>query len=237
MIELEGFDEVVKAELADTPDQSIIDRLRFDDALDIPWQITDLDLWKNYTDDDLYELDRKLRQYFEKNRRQRERKKGLKTAVPLVFAWIFGRRPEAKDSQVCVKLHRLMKYYCTRYTGCSMINGVRFTRVYYFSTYSTRHKRPYSLRLRLELCNEDSFLQPYGSGRVKGPASEVDRCKDRGNGPGADEGSSAYIRGNASKASVSELKAKGGLVPGSSAVHRRRLQSGHQGDPDDHQQD
>ena len=238
MIELEGFDSVIQADKVDEPDQNIIDRLRFDDALDVPWQITDLDLWANYTDDDLYNLDKKLRQYFMKHRWQRERKGGQKTALPLVFAWMFGRKPEPSDSQVCVKLHKLLKYYSTRYTGRNVVNGKQFTRVYYFSPYATKNKRPYSLRLRLEECNASSAFQPYGSNRDKGPAREKARYADRGNGPGADVGSCAYKRGPASKTEVSNhVRSTRRRVSGSEDVHGCSVQPGHQEHPDDHKQD
>ena len=158
-------------------DQSLVDRLRNDESMDIPWQLTDFDLWSNYVDDDLYELDKKVREYIRKCRYQRESKGGQRTAVPLVFAWIFGRKPTSKDSQVCVKLHMLLKYYCTRYTGKNAIKGRKFNRVYYFSRYAGMHKRPYSLRLRLEeQASERSFVE-YGDLDAKGPKP---RRGDRG---------------------------------------------------------
>lgn len=197
-IELCGFDDAIKANKE--PDQSIIDRLRFDDSLEIPWQITDLDLWANYVDNDLYELDKKVREFFSKNRYQRERKGQQKTAVPLVFAWIFGRPPTPADSQVCVKLHTLLRYYCTRYTGVNEIKGVRFTHVYYFSKYATKNKRPYSLRLRLETCNVNNAFTPYGSGRDKGPGARNARSADRTDGELSDGGSSDEVGGSSSEA-------------------------------------
>lgn len=238
-LELEGFENLIGADSPqiDKPDQNIIDRLRFDDAMDIPWQITDLDLWENYVDEDLYQLDLKIREFFRKNRVQRERKKSQRTSVPLVFAWMFGRPPTPNDSQVCVKLHKLLKYYCTRYTGSTTIKGKRFNRVYYFSAYSTRYKRPYSLKLRLELKNDSSAFQPYGSNRYKGPASKKEaRLADRGNGPGVDGGSCPYKRGSDAAARLPESRAKSVGVLGSETVHGRSVQSGHQSNPDDSEQ-
>lgn len=222
--DLGGFEHTIYADKRETPDQSVIDRLRFDDAMEIPWQITDLDLWKNYTDDDLYELDKKLREYFAKCRVQRERKKGQKTAVPLVFAWMFGRKPRAEDSQICVTLHKLMKYYSTRWTGRNLINGVQFTRVYYFSPYATRNKRPYSLRLRLELEHEkggdiNRGFRTYGTNKQKGPKWEKSGLGDRGHGPGADVGSCAYKRGQKSVSGVSGIRGESSELSGSEDVH------------------
>ena len=132
------------------PDQSIIDRFRFDDALDIPYQLTDLDIWLNYCNVDLYMLDKAVRGIIKSSRYSRESRGKMKTAVPLVFMQIFGRKTEPKDQMVCRKLHKILTYYCTSYTGSSKIAGVRFARVYHFSKYAMRSRRPLSLRLRLE---------------------------------------------------------------------------------------
>jgi len=145
------FEDLNHVAQVDTePDQSIIDRLRFDDALDIPHQLADLDVWLNYCNDDLYHLDKAIRAYIKKTRWSRQKKGRLTTAVPLVFMQIFGRKPGPHDSHVCMMMHRILQYYCTSYTGTSKIAGVRFTRVYHFSKYAMRSKRPMSLRLRLE---------------------------------------------------------------------------------------
>lgn len=146
------------------PDQTIIDRFRFDDALDVPHQLTDLDVWLNYCNDDLYHMDKAVRGFIRKSQYTRITRGYMKTAVPLVFLQIFGRKTQPKDSHVCVMLHRLMRYYCTKYTGTSKIAGVRFGTVYYFSKYAMRSKRPMSLRLRLEEAQDDTGVwRAYGT--------------------------------------------------------------------------
>lgn len=126
-----------------------IDSLR-EEALDVPIGLTDLDMWANYINDDLYELDVKVREFLKRTRYKRQAKDGYRTTVPVVFAWIFGRKPEAGDGSLCRILHTLMKYYCTSYTGRTTYQGKPVSRVYRFSKYATNSKRPYSLRLRLE---------------------------------------------------------------------------------------
>lgn len=153
-IDLEGFNEFADVHDID-PEESVVNRLRFDDALEIPFQMTDMDVWANYVDDDLYELDKKVREYLKATRYSREKNGKMKTAVPLVFGWMFGRKPTPKDSQVCVTLHRLLSYYCTKKTGATAIKGQRFTHVYHFSKYAAKNKQPLSLRLRMELSNGD----------------------------------------------------------------------------------
>jgi len=147
-LDLSAFNEIAPVDTE--PDQTIIDRLRFDDALDVPENLTDLDVWLNYCNDDLYHLDKAVRSIIKKTRWQREKNGKMKTAVPLVFLQIFGRKATPSDQMVCRMLHRLLMYYCTSYTGASAIHGQRFTRVYHFSKYACVSKRPMSLRLRLE---------------------------------------------------------------------------------------
>ena len=136
------------------PDQDIIQRFRREDMLDIPIELTDLDLWVNYTNDDLYIMDKKIREFFKKTRYQREKKGGYKTTASVVFAWIYGRKPEPADGAACRTINELLKYYCTSYNGPTTYKGKKVPRVYEFSKYATTSKRPYSLRLRLEEIDE-----------------------------------------------------------------------------------
>lgn len=132
------------------PDRGIVDRLRFDDALSVPIELTDLDLWSNYVNDDLYELDKKVREFLKKTRYARQKKGLFRTTASVVFAWVFGRQPNPEDGAVCKTLHELLKYYCTSYVGPTTFQGKKVNRVYEFSRYAASNKRPYSLRLRLE---------------------------------------------------------------------------------------
>lgn len=134
----------------DKPDQDIVERFRRDDMLEVPIELTDLDLWANYTNDDLYIMDKKIREFFRKTRYRREKKGGYRTTASVVFAWIYGRAPEASDGAACRMLHELLKYYCTSYKGPTTYKGKKVNRVYEFSRYATKYRRPYSLRLRLE---------------------------------------------------------------------------------------
>ena len=161
------------------PDENIIERLRFDDALEIPIELTDLDLWSNYINDDLYHLDKKIREYFKKTRYARENKKGKKefrTTANAMFLWIYGRTPTQKDSYTCRMIHMLLKYYCTSYTGKNVFAGKRVPHVYKFSKYATKNKRPYSLRLRLEEAKNVRGVWRANPTFEKGPES---RRKDR----------------------------------------------------------
>lgn len=175
------------------PDQDIVNRLRFDDALEIPIQLTDTEVWKNYVNNDLYEMDKKIREFFKKTRFRRESSGGYKTTASAMFLWIYGRNPTQKDSYACHVIHLLLRYYCTSYTGKSQLHGKKVPHVYKFSRYATRNKRPYSLRLRLEEAHDGNAVwrsnPSYDKRSKRG-------CKDRADGADADESSSDNLGGD-----------------------------------------
>lgn len=144
--------ELLKAMGQEVPeeDKNIIERLRFDDSLNIPVQLTDADMWANYCNDDLYFMDKKIREFLQKTSYKRSVKGGYKTTASAMFTWIFGRAPTPHDGFVFGMIHMLLKYYCTEYTGKTTFQGKPVNRVYKFSRYACRRKRAYSLRLRLE---------------------------------------------------------------------------------------
>lgn len=150
------------------PDQGVVDRLRHDDALEVPIELTDLDLWANYMSDEVYEMDSKVREFLKRTRYKRQNKGGYRTTAQMVFAWVFGRQPTAADGATCRLLHTLLKYYCTSYTGRTTFQGKPVNRVYRFSKYATNGKRPYSLRLRLEEASGGNVFR-------NGPGSKVDK--------------------------------------------------------------
>lgn len=150
-------------------DEDVVSRLRNDTSLDVPIELTDLELWSNYMNEEMYELDKKVREFLKRTRYQRAAKNGYRTTVQVVFAWIFGRQPLPGDGSVCRQLHTLLKYYCTSYTGATTFQGKPVTRVYRFSRFSGNTKRPYSLKLRLE--ESDGKVNVFRSG----PNSNVDK--------------------------------------------------------------
>lgn len=139
---------------APEPDKDILERFRFDESLQVPIELTDLDLWANYVNEDLYLMDKKIREFFKRIRWKQEHKGGYKTTASVMFAWIYGRQPEPRDGYACRMIHELLKYYCTSYTGQTTFGGKPVSRVYKFSRYATKNKRPYSLRLRLEVLKD-----------------------------------------------------------------------------------
>ena len=137
--------------------------------VDVPIELTDLDMWANYVDDGLYEMDKRVREFLKRTRYKRESKGGYRTTAQVVFAWIFGRQPEPADGAACRLIHTLLKYYCTSYTGATTFHGKPVSRVYRFSKFSGNSKRPYSLKLRME--------ESDGTGSIfkNGPGSSGDK--------------------------------------------------------------
>ena len=154
-------DKLFEAAGGEMPDEDILSRFTEDDKVDFPVELTDLDLWANYTNDDLYVMDKQLRIFLKKTRYKREKKGGYRTTASVIFTWIYGRKPEPKDSKACRVLHELLKYYCTSYTGATTYKGKKVQRVYEFSKYATENKRPYSMRLRLEEAENGGKWKPF----------------------------------------------------------------------------
>lgn len=170
MLDLSALTEAISSESQrrDPDVEDVVGRLRDEDALDIPIELTDLDLWSNYMNDDMYEMDMKVREFLRKTRYKRQSKGGYRTTASVVFAWIYGRRPEPRDGSVCRLLHELLRYYCTSYTGRTTFKGKPVERVYRFSKFSGNTKRPYSLRLRMEEAKGGNVFK-------SGPDSKIDK--------------------------------------------------------------
>lgn len=148
----------------------IVARFRNDDAIGVPIELTDLDIWANYTNENLYAMDKKVREFLKKTRYKRQEKGGYRTTASVVFAWIFGRPPEPPDGYIFRLLHELLMYYCTSYTGKTTYHGKPVNRVYRFSKYAVTNKRAYSLRLRMEEAEDGNtavFRKGPNEGRDK----------------------------------------------------------------------
>lgn len=171
--------QAVGGSVREDPDADVVASLRADDALDVPIELTDLDLWANYTNDDLYDMDVKVREYLDRTRYRRQSKNGMKTTASVVFAWMFGRQPEPRDGHLFKMIHKLLEYYCTDWTGRTTFQGKQVNRVYRFSKYSGTGKRPYSLRLRLEEVGDGGAVFRKGPNQDRVKRRPDRRRKDR----------------------------------------------------------
>lgn len=168
------------------PDMTQVERMRMDKSLEIPKELTDVELWTNFTNDELYEMDKHVRAYIKETQWVREKNGGSKTTASLVFAYIFGRQPEPKDGSSMKVLHRLLEYYCSSYTGTTSINGKRVNRVYKFKKYVRGNKRPMSLRLRLEESDKYGKLGLWSKGPDERRDKREVRRRNRKDGDGED---------------------------------------------------
>lgn len=161
------------------PDTTKIEQLRMAKELEIPKQLTNVELWANFCNDELYEMDKLFRKFLLETQWSREKNGGQKVTASLVFAYLFGRKPGPSDGSVCRLLHKVMMYYCTSYKGRTTFQGQKVERLYIFSKYTAKNanemKRPISLRLRLEERDK------YGPNRLwaKGPDAYRDKREVR----------------------------------------------------------
>ena len=67
MLNVDGLFEAVGGVPNDEGD-GVFERFRKRDEIDIPIELTDIDKWSNFVNDDLYEMDSKLREFLRKIR-------------------------------------------------------------------------------------------------------------------------------------------------------------------------
>ena len=123
-------------------------------GFEMPAGLTDAELWENYCDEELYLLEKKLREYFKTMQYTAKNKGGYRTSCTLVFTWMFGRTPTPNDGAICRKLNRLLNFYAAKVTGETTINNKKVPRSYHISKYGTFNRRPLSVKLRMELSEE-----------------------------------------------------------------------------------
>ena len=199
----------------------IVERLRYEDAIDFPIELTDHDNWERFVNKDLYDMEIKVREFLE-GIEWRKLKKGkpFRCDARLVFEWIFGRKPTQSDQMAFRYIHRLLAYYCSEYTEKTTFMGRVVPHVYYFNATASRVKyrhtrmcrRPYSLKLRLEWAKEraDAKGEEVDLSKVFRADSTRDkhkltpRLKNRANGADADEGSGESGRASSSEDNVAE---------------------------------
>lgn len=113
--------------------------------------ITDLKVWDNYTDDELYELDKAVRKWIKQTDVKKIYKGKIRTTAQLVFLWIFGRQPDQyKDTRIIKKLNTLLRYYSQKEIHQTKLDHRNARNVYEFGM-NGGHKMAYSIRLRLEM--------------------------------------------------------------------------------------
>lgn len=134
---------------------SLNDKVVHDDSHLLPeWSLpylTTPKAWENYSDDLVYECDKRMRAWLRKMKgvwKNRFDRRYQSTEL----IKIFGLESMVHSPNDYRKVRRVFKYYSTRYQKETTVNGKRKRKVYTVSP--TRLKlNPYSLRLRLEELN------------------------------------------------------------------------------------
>lgn len=121
----------------------------------MPWQLTKMEIWASYTDELLYELEKKVREFIKRTTAGRKYHNGQTIVVSQLFQYIYGRKAEPKDSKINRKLHEIMRYYAMKRTGPTTWRGKRVDSGVYKMSPSAGKRVPYSIRLRMEQFEEN----------------------------------------------------------------------------------
>lgn len=140
--------------------------------------------WANYSDDDLYMLEKLLRKWFavcKESSRWMKTYKNRKYTMGMVVEHIFGRKwDNAIDGRYSKKLKLLLQYYSTSVKSCGTIAGKKTRHTVYVIGSKRIDKRPYSLRLRIEeLAKEGILPDRYNMVIRKDDLCEVGKARNR----------------------------------------------------------
>ena len=123
------------------------------------------DRWKNYSDQELYEIECLLRQFLETKRNGwgSPRSSDRKFTAKMMYEILYGEPAPADAYATIRKLNRVMNHYATRVykKRNTTIHGVRVRSNVYMLSALRLDKPPFSLRLRLEWMAEQGIMPTY----------------------------------------------------------------------------
>lgn len=143
------------------------------DAKPMPFNLapylTEPERWRNYTNDELYELECLLREFMASQPRSWERNVfDRRYTFGMVFHILIGHAYVPKnDAWASRPLSRLLRHYSSRIQKEGMIRGKKTTKKIYTLSPKRLEKPPYSLRLRIEWMNERGLVPGYQNLRVE----------------------------------------------------------------------
>ena len=156
--------------------------------------IADPEAWKQYSDDALYDAEKRLRSWLGEMALSPtfKSKRGARTfQFAQVFQILFGRAYNQKtDGRYSTPLSRLFRYYCSR-TGKSVYDketGKQKSKTSYTFSAARVKRPPYSLRLRLEWLLEQGMIptaenmklpKDIAIGKARNPYTEAHREEQR----------------------------------------------------------
>ena len=138
-------------------ESKVIARLK-DADFQFPHAMANATTWERYVNDDLYYLDKAIREILLKTRHARIEQGGMKTNSRLMFITIFGEEPKnnREDNNTLKLINRILSHYAKRKTNVTKVQGKRLRSVFHFTPGQFKDRRPgytplpISLKLRME---------------------------------------------------------------------------------------
>lgn len=116
--------------------------------------------WENYSDDAIYEADKRIREWIQSMRSKWSRR-GLDRRYSFnMICEILGLSKVVETRKNYKSISKVFAYYSTKITKQTTIRGKKYKNVYTISPKRLRLK-PYSLRLRLEQMEEEGTWQNF----------------------------------------------------------------------------
>jgi hypothetical protein len=112
--------------------------------------------WENYSDDIIYDIEKKLRKFLKEKEEDPHWKWARTTyrkfTVGMMYEILYGRKWDpTRDGKYAIRMARILGYYSSRIQKEGVIRGKKYTKTIYTLSLSRFHKvPPYSLRLRIE---------------------------------------------------------------------------------------
>ena len=151
--------------------------------------LTTPERWENYSNDLIYETDKRIREWMRSMKSVWTNRKGMDRRYSRqMLVEILGLQDAIKTAYDNKIVSRIFAYYSTKVTGSTTINGKKVKRAYTLSLRRLK-KNPYSLRLRLEELEDEGHWAHFNLpkddlevGHARNPRTEanIERRKQRG---------------------------------------------------------
>lgn len=128
--------------------------------------------WENYSDDILYDIEKRLRAFLKSKEGDPHWKWARTTyrkfTVGMMFEVLYGRKWDpSRDGKYAHRMSRVMSYYSTKIQKEGAIRGKKMTKTIYTLSLSRFHRiPPYSLKLRIEWLEDQGQLPSVGNMRL-----------------------------------------------------------------------
>lgn len=194
------------------------DKVEVDDMLP-GWALpllTTPDHWANYSDDAIYETDKRIREWIQSMRSKWSRKGMDRRYSFVMLCEILGLTKVVETRKNYKSIAKVFAYYSTRINKQTTINGKKCKNVYTISP-KRLIRKPYSLRLRLEQMEGEGVWQNFRlpkddlePGHARNPRTEANMQRRR---------EERRKKANAALRQWREVNGRSKSGPGSGRVH------------------